>query len=248
MIDEVPRMGSISSTSSLLKTSSAQASKEDLSSSSTLERKSASKLGISCLASTTTDEDTSVHVKSPEKKSMSPSVQSISDIFAKTASSKIAAKNRPSTEDATIRSVSPIAKKDKKPPLAEEERTSSPDIMDGKKTPEDLVRRHHGVGHGTNPDLMAEMREKRASMAQKLAEDEKPMAAASSTANPDKAANAASGGQSGLFSGVKLRYISKTHFEFFYLVTITFGAILVFLCFLAPKSRLLFEINKLTQF
>ena len=88
LIDEVPRMGSISSTSSLLKTSSAQASKEDLSSSNTLERKSASKLGMSCLASSTTDEDTTAMVKSPEKKSMSPSVQSISDIFAKSVKNR----------------------------------------------------------------------------------------------------------------------------------------------------------------
>lgn len=196
LIDEVPRMGSISSTSSLLKTSSAQASKEDLSatnSSSTLERKSASKLGMSCLASNTTDEDTSALVKSPEKKTISPSVQSISDIFAKSV------KNR--TEETTViaRSVSPFAVRrgdEKKPPLAEEERTSSPDIaLDGKKTPDDLVRRH-GVGHGTNPDLMAEIKEKRASMAphKQPNEEEK-----SATEKSNQA------GQSGLFSGVRLR-------------------------------------------
>ena len=57
-------------------------------SSNTLERKSASKLGISCLASSTTDEDTSALVKSPEKKTMSPSVQSISDIFAKSVKNR----------------------------------------------------------------------------------------------------------------------------------------------------------------
>ena len=33
----------------------------------------------------------------------------------------------------------------------------------GKKTPDEVVKRH-GVGHGNNPDLMAEMKEKRASM------------------------------------------------------------------------------------
>merc|ERR1712223_211715 len=192
LIDEIPRMGSISSTSSLLKTSSAQASKEDLSSSNTLERKSASKLGMSCLASSTTDEDTTAMVKSPEKKSMSPSVQSISDIFAKSV------KNRTEEPTGIARSVSPFAMRrgdEKKPPLAEEERTSSPDIaLDEKKTPDDLVRRH-GVGHGTNPDLMAEIKEKRASMApHKLNEEEAKQSA--EKGNP---------GQSGLFSGVKLR-------------------------------------------
>ena len=96
-------MGSISSTSSLLKSSSAQASKEDLTSntlerksasnlaSNTLERKSTSKLGMSCLASSTTDEDTEFLVKSPEKKTLSPSnsvSQSISDIFAKSVKNR----------------------------------------------------------------------------------------------------------------------------------------------------------------
>ena len=70
--------------------------------------------------------------------------------------------------------------------------------MDGKKTPDELVRRH-GVGHGTNPDLMAEIKEKRASMAVQQPTDESKAAAASndkSTASP-----------SGIFSGVKLRYV-----------------------------------------
>ena len=101
-------------------------------------------------------------------------------------------------EKKPFRSVSPFAMRrgdEKKPPLAEEERTSSPDIaLDGKKTPDDLVRRH-GVGHGTNPDLMAEIKEKRASMApHKLNEEEAKQSA--EKGNP---------GQSGLFSGVKLR-------------------------------------------
>ena len=155
-------------------------------------------------------------VKSPEKKtSLSPSVQSISDIFAKTASSKVTAKNRSGAaaaaeESPIARSVSPFAVRrtgelDKKPPLAEEERTSSPEIFSsndgGKKTPEDLVRRK-GVGHGTNPDLMAEIKEKRASMAHtKLAEEEL-------SKNAEKSSGAsASGSSQGLFSGVKLRYV-----------------------------------------
>ena len=200
MIDDVPapRKGSISSNNSLFNKTSKDASKEDLSSSSTLERKSgASKLGISCLASSTVDEDNASVVKTPEKKSLSPSVQSISDIFAKSASSKIA-KNREVV--GPERSVSPFALKRvdesvvavKKPPLAEEERTSSPDL-DGKKTPEDLIRRH-GVGHGTNPDLMAEIKEKRASMAVQHHSEE-------SKSTPEKTASP----NSGIFSGVKLR-------------------------------------------
>ena len=78
--------------------------------------------------------------------------------------------------------------------ILEEERTSSPDL-DGKKTPDELVRRH-GVGHGTNPDLMAEIKEKRASMAVQQPTDESKSAASidKSTASP-----------SGIFSGVKLR-------------------------------------------
>ena len=69
--------------------------------------------------------------------------------------------------------------------------------MDGKKTPDELVRRH-GVGHGTNPDLMAEIKEKRASMAVQQPTDESRSAASNekSTASP-----------SGIFTGVKLRYV-----------------------------------------
>ena len=203
MIDDLPapRKGSISSNNSLFNKTSKDASKEDLSSSSTLERKSgASKLGISCLASSTVDEDNTSVVKTPEKKSLSPSVQSISDIFAKSASSKIAKNREIVTSAGPERSVSPFALKRvdesniavKKPPLAEEERTSSPDL-DGKKTPEDLIRRH-GVGHGTNPDLMAEIKEKRASMAVQHHSEE-------SKSTPEKTASSSSG----IFSGVKLR-------------------------------------------
>ena len=81
--------------------------------------------------------------------------------------------------------------------ISEEERTSSPDL-DGKKTPDELVRRH-GVGHGTNPDLMAEIKEKRASMAVQQPTDESKVATSNdkSTASP-----------SGIFSGVKLRYVN----------------------------------------
>ena len=215
LVDELPRKGSISSSHSLFNKTSKEASKEDLSGSSTLERKSgggASKLGISCLASSTLDDDLPM-VKTPEKKAgLSPSVQSISDIFAKSASSKVA-KNRETVQATTSttaaeRSVSPfganVKRGDeaaiKKPPLAEEERTSSPDI-DGKKTPEELIRRHGGVSHGLSPDLMAEIKEKRASMAvqQQLSDETKP-----NVEKPAANTNAASP-SSGIFSGVKLR-------------------------------------------
>ena len=77
-------------------------------------------MGISCLASSTVDEDNVSLVKSPEKKALISPVQSISDIFAKSASSKVA-----KSRDVTVpeRSVSPFAAKRgdeavKKPPLA----------------------------------------------------------------------------------------------------------------------------------
>ena len=188
LIDEIPRMGSISSNSSLLK-----ASKEDLSCSS-LERSSKAKLGMSCLASSTTDEDTSALVKSP--------VQSISDIFAKSASAKVANKGKEEIIVTTpVRSASPLVKKDARPPLAEEERTSSPD-QDGKKTPDDLVRRH-GVGHGKNPGLLAEMKEKRASMAVKMDEEKTLTTSSNPSTSVEKTPTTPS--SSGLFSGVKLR-------------------------------------------
>jgi len=188
LIDEIPRMGSISSNSSLLK-----ASKEDLSCSS-LERSSKAKLGMSCLASSTTDEDTSALVKSP--------VQSISDIFAKSASAKVANKGKDEIIVTTpVRSASPLVKKDARPPLAEEERTSSPD-QDGKKTPDDLVRRH-GVGHGKNPGLLAEMKEKRASMAVKMDEEKTLTTSSNPSTSVEKTPTTPS--SSGLFSGVKLR-------------------------------------------
>merc|ERR1712062_930075 len=128
-------------------------------------------------------------------------VQSISDIFAKSASAKVA--NKSKDEVTTPRAASPLVKKDeKRPPLAEEERTSSPD-QDGKKTPDDLVRRH-GVGHGKDPGLLAEMKEKRASMAVKMtADDEKTLTTSSPPTSIEKTPTTPS--SSGLFSGVKLR-------------------------------------------
>ena len=100
-----------------------------------------------------------------------------------------------------VRSASPLVKKDARPPLAEEERTSSPD-QDGKKTPDDLVRRH-GVGHGKNPGLLAEMKEKRASMAVKMDEEKTLTTSSNPSTSVEKTPTTPS--SSGLFSGVKLR-------------------------------------------
>ena len=89
---------------------------------------------------------------SPDKK-----VGTVSDIFAKTASSKLSV-NKPKASAVEERTVSP-----KRPDEA-----SSPASPDGKKTPEGVIKRH-GVGHGGNADLMAQIREKRASMVPKTA-------------------------------------------------------------------------------
>ena len=157
--------------------------------------------GLSCLGSESNGEDSPPPVPhaatkpSPDKKmsasgtgntSLSPSMQSISDIFAKQASGKISNKI-----PGLSPGVSPFAnRKTESPNLVTEEkfverRTSltgnqdasksepvgSPDTT-GKKTPEGVVRRQ-GVGHGTNPELMAEIKEKRASMVPKaIAGDE----------------------------------------------------------------------------
>ena len=54
-------------------------------------RQKAGGSGLSCLASSTLDEDQPVPKSSPEKRSLlSPSVNSISEIFAKSASAKFA--------------------------------------------------------------------------------------------------------------------------------------------------------------
>ena len=64
--------------------------------------------GLSCLTSATTDEDpTPVPKSSPEKRSLlSPSVNSISEIFAKSASSKFTAASSSKKDD---KGVSPFA-------------------------------------------------------------------------------------------------------------------------------------------
>lgn len=156
---------------------SRNASREDISSSSLSDRLSplpasrpratsqSSKPGLSCLASAAADEESPPPPPqarpSPEKKG-----QSISDIFAKTASSKL---TRP--KGVEERAVSPTVKKAAESG-AEASSPASPDPAGGKKTPEGVIKRH-GVGHGGNADLMAEIREKRASMVPKnLAEEE----------------------------------------------------------------------------
>lgn len=198
-------------------------SKEDLSSSSspstTLDRKSPGIMklsdskhkitsGLSCLSSSAVDEDTE------EKPLQSPSVQSISDIFAKSASSKVAAKS------AEVKSaLSPFASRktseDGGTPVAaarrsfseENEHVTSPSAADdsGKKTPDELVRRH-GVGHGNNLDLMAQIKEKRASMHHtKGNEEELSPPQPKEQSKPTTAASTASTSSSGLFGNVKLR-------------------------------------------
>ena len=170
----IPRVGSVSSTgvlSQVLKNArSRNASREDVSS----ERDQHSpmppkaKSGLSCLASATTDEESPPPpsaTKSPEKKG---SVQSISDIFGgkATSSSKL------NKEDASSPKlgVSPVSKKPMEPHSPAME-TFTDEKPAESKTPEEVVKRH-GVGHGGNLDLMAEIREKRASMVPKAPTDE----------------------------------------------------------------------------
>ena len=150
--------------------------------------------GLSCLAGESNDEELPPpvpHVStkpSPDKKglatvsstnSLSPSMQSISDIFAKQASGKVASKNIGLSPG-----VSPFAsrKTESSGSVCEEtiaRRTSMTNSQDGNqsesigspetggnKTPDGVIRRQ-GVGHGTNPELMAEIKEKRASMVPK---------------------------------------------------------------------------------
>ena len=148
--------------------------------------------GLSCLTSTTTDEESPPppvpHVStkpSPDKRgiitgassaSLSPTMQSISDIFAKQASNKVTGK----VTTGLSPGISPYSTRKSESPSAVSEgfaglRTSFPGNevskgdetgstdASGKRTPEGVLR-GQGVGHGNNPDLMAEIKEKRASM------------------------------------------------------------------------------------
>ncbi len=152
--------------------------------------------GFSCLASSTLDEDSpSLAKPSPEKRSLSPSLHSITDIFSKKDTSKHhlhgTSSPKPETKALISPGISPFASRKTEPEIQsstsggrrrslnqEEEaatpiaRTMSPPgaVDEGKRTPEGVVKRH-GVGHGGNLDLMAEMKEKRASMVPKAGAD-----------------------------------------------------------------------------
>jgi len=122
---------------------------------------------------------------SPERRALSPSLHSITDIFSrkdKQPSPKPENKSVTSGEvvGTSPSGVSPFASRKTDSELlsaAAKRRSLNPaaagtddsvGVLDdgGKRTPEAVIKRH-GVGHGGNPDLLAEMREKRASMAPK---------------------------------------------------------------------------------
>ena len=140
----------------------------------TAEKNRAGSGGLSCLGSTAVDQDPvpGLGVKpSPEKRALSPMLHSaIADIFAKSpSSSKGLAPKHSSGVDAPA--VSPFAPRKSDIAEAAANRRSMTDETEAKddgggRTP-DAVMKRHGVGHGGNPDLMAEMKEKRASMVPK---------------------------------------------------------------------------------
>ena len=189
--------------------------------------------GLSCLASETNDEDSPPPIPhaatkpSPDKKvtgsgtgntSLSPSMQSISDIFAKQASGKTSNKL-----SGLSPGVSPFANRKIESPgsVAEdkltERRTSLTNNQDsskadpvgspesgGKRTPEGVVRRQ-GVGHGTNPELMAEIKEKRASMVPKTNVGEENIAVPKLDDEKDKSDVGSSNASNNVFGRVRLR-------------------------------------------
>jgi Ran GTPase-activating protein (RanGAP) involved in mRNA processing and transport len=171
--------------------------------------------GLSCLASATTDEDVvapsggGLGVKhSPEKRALSPLLHTaISDIFSKSpsATSKHLAAAKPAVADAVSPMIgaSPFAPRkasDSSSDLLTKRRSlTQPDESEvkddsGGMTP-DAVMKRHGIRHGGNPDLMAEIKEKRASMAPKAASLSLESAETSPTKNAEK----------NLFGHVKLR-------------------------------------------
>ncbi len=155
--------------------------------------------GLSCLSSSTLDDDHGATATvasaasplltkpSPEKRALSPSLHSITDMFSssrqkdKVSSPKPEIKGAAGTSATSPGGVSPFAsrKTDSELLVAGKRRSygpsgvaseggsalspSSSDDAAGKRTPEGVVKRV-GVGHGGNLDLMAEMKEKRASM------------------------------------------------------------------------------------
>ena len=187
--------------------------------------------GLSCLASESNGEDSPPPVPhaaakpSPDKKvvggannaSLSPSMQSISEIFSKSASGKISnkvaglspglspfASRKTESSDYTLeeniveRRTSLTNSQD----VGKADLAGSPD--NGKKTPDEVIRRQ-GVGHGTNPELMAEMKEKRASMVPKTiaADETSPI----SKIEDGKDKNESSAASSNVFGRVRLRLV-----------------------------------------
>lgn len=218
------RIGSVSSSTSIL-SSSRRKNKEESEKpteqeSTPVSSKDGKLSGLSCLSSSTIEDgDTGKDYllkpgskSSPEKRSLSPSIPSLGDIFSGSkASPKIEAGGHKIAGLVPLSpGVSPFAaRKTPDHPVPEPRRTSLNASED--KTESEPVRTPHseevvkrvGVGHGGNLDLMAEMREKRASMVHKpstsnLGEEES--AKSSATAS-------SSGGGSGdnLFGRVKLR-------------------------------------------
>jgi hypothetical protein len=159
--------------------------------------------GLSCLLSKTTDEDASALAKpSPEKRAMSPSIQSLSDIISPVAkgSPRAAANLAEGKVLSPAGIISPFAARK----TDSDSRADPDEDVEGKRTPEEVVKRH-GVGHGGNPDLLAEMREKRASMVPKVgAEGELSPPARALPATPGSNAAAADEAKN-LFGRVKLR-------------------------------------------
>lgn len=198
--------------------------------------------GFSCLTSTTTDSDDdsagriNLAKPSPEKRALSPSLHSISDIFGSKSPSAVSKSQKESKESSSSTPVSsssskvaaalspgisPFASRKTDSELLSTRRksfnpgeddkaqapSSSSEATDsGKKTPDEVVKRH-GIGHGRNPDLMAEIKEKRASMVPKAATDTDLLASPSRAMSTSTTAGLFGGGQSSenLMERVKLR-------------------------------------------
>ena len=188
--------------------------------------------GLSCLSGIN-DEDLPPPVPhvatkpSPDRKGVpagtgtapiSPSMQSISDIFAKQASGKVTGK-----ATGLSPGVSPFATRKTESPssISEEsfaerrssltnsqegsktEYTGSPETG-GKKTPDGVIRRQ-GIGHGNNPDLMAEIKEKRASMVPKGTASDELSPCSKVDDEKEKCNSASNSNSSNVFGKVRLR-------------------------------------------
>ena len=187
------------------------------------------------MASGTNDEDSppppvpNVATKpSPDKKgtasgvgsaSLSPSIQSISDIFAKQASGKVTNKisglspgvspfASRKTESSSCGSEDIFAQRRTSLTNSQEgskvdEYVGSPDAG-GKKTPEDVIKRQ-GIGHGNNPDLMAEIKEKRASLVPKGIADEESTPTSKLEDEKGKSPSVSNSANTNVFGRVRLR-------------------------------------------